>query len=205
MRYIRPAAAIVAALVLVLTGSPAHAGTRERTDAVGDMTARNCFVTPESTPDYVCTWQPVPHRTNGDITFVRVRHLSDRVVVFTRFQRLYRVDGGQALRVRIWLPNGTGRTVHLDRDGGPMSIDMEHSDGEEVVCMGMRHATDWERDTMRVVIPRACLADANWIRVGVRSELWPRQTWPNYYVDEGFRSRPTTSETYGLSGRIYRG
>ena len=129
---------------------------------------------------------------NDDITRLSVRHDAKQVRVVVGFRDLDR-SLEQEVAIHLAVPEARGRILDISRFRGPsgrfMVLRMFHrewrepspeevddcGDSWEVVSGGPCRTTatfDFVRDRVRATVPRRCLREPEWVRVGVRSYGW---------------------------------
>lgn len=185
-----------AALVLVATATvgagatgPASAAIWSQSDASGDVT----YVTP---PDYT-TETLAPGDARDDIVRLRVAHNPRTVTIrlttraMPRIRQLLLADIRTPTRHYGTLPNGAHtEVVRLDGQGG---------------CQVRAEKLDATQFRWQLTIPRACLGNPRWVRVG--AALLVDQTVGSEerdYSDDALRS-DTEPHSLGLSPRIHVG
>lgn len=160
----RHAAVLLTALCLVTTplatAGSAGAETWSRGDARGDV-----VLVPADEDATEVT--PAPTNAAADITRISVRHDARRVVVTLRVRDLR--PGGILGSVRVLTRDRdlTFGSVHTDELRATfLENTTEEGSGEEVECRGDRMSVQPRHGRVRVVIPRSCLGDPRWVRVG---------------------------------------
>ena len=175
------------ALLAVAQAAPALAGSLTVRDATGDM-----WVVEEGSNQP----HPAPHARIGDIERTTYHHTAHRVVVRTRFVELAPVGRRFTLWIGVLDEDRQETTVGVratrrDRDGHTILMD-DH--GRDIAC-DVRHRVRYDRDVVRVVVPRSCLGDPGRLRFSTLSEQWGRRLF-FANLDEG---RPHGSR--GCTGR----
>ncbi|MGA8209735.1 MAG: hypothetical protein WB441_05530 [Nocardioidaceae bacterium] len=175
MRASRPfvsATAVTAACaaVLALGGAPAGAAVPDQ-DTVSGFTVLDARhdVVRGSTESSRVPARPAPRRRQGDVVALTATHGGDRVRVTMRYAELDRLPG--ALTVHTFaFRTDAGRFAELGllaHDGNWAGEPVWTVRGRESEpCAGLRTAIDYRRNTVRVVVPRDCLSDPRWVRVG---------------------------------------
>lgn len=214
MRSTRVLGAMFAALLLLLTSVPAQAQSRIREDTRADVAAQTCDY---SGPRPACSWRAAPRRANGDIIRNTVNHTASRVIVRTKFRMLRKIHGDLHYVVRVRSSDGQWRDIigGWNDVGGGGGAFMVHPDGDESYCADLTQRIDWEHDYIELAMPRSCVRNPAWVRVGARMAVtdYPPglpYTWPDdlvlpSYVDQAYLSVPMTDMSWRLSGRAYRG
>jgi hypothetical protein len=150
---------VVTLIALVAMGSAAHAAKDVQTDATGDM-----IVLPGTTPNDPAA---APQVTAGDIVTVTSNHKAKTLVLTTAF--VERTDEFSGWRVKT--PNGdyfvSLSIFNLPQPtAGLLTLYRQGADEDEV-CRGLRRvALPTTSDSIRVKVPRKCLGDPRWVRVG---------------------------------------
>jgi hypothetical protein len=145
-----------------------------------------------------------PHRRDGDVVNVRLVHATDRIYihldlielnetrregtsgykgstgVYYVFLLLNRADGGNprthGWSLRTGAGHRSGETKLWQGDIGP-----------RIPCEGLVGQFDYERDEVRISIPRTCLDDPEWVQASLRFETYrysPRYTYAEDYWPE---------------------
>lgn len=179
------AAALPAALVAALLAPTAAVADSWRvTDPRGDVAGWH--YDPEPEPCGTSTVVDASDQGNVDITGLGVRHTRRAVVLTTRFRELD-PDQGQMVDLAIRSSTG-GWELDLYRDapgdGGwqtysslnrepkyPDPDDLEECEGFGIVIdvtpCGIGRDVDFAKDLVRLSVPRSCLGNPRWVRVGV--------------------------------------
>ncbi|GAB2865470.1 hypothetical protein [Nocardioides pacificus] len=159
-------AALTAALTvslsvgLALAAAPASADSHVVRDAARDVRSQGI--------DDDVIRRPEPTRTEGDVRSLRVTHGPRNVRLTLRLARLTRVPAAGVVHV-FALRTDEGRRADLGiyvakRDWqGERMWSVEDRDR---ACRGLRTRVDYRADTVRAVVPRRCLSNPAWIRVG---------------------------------------
>jgi hypothetical protein len=144
----------------------------------------------------------MPGARDPDITRVGVRYGKHNVWIRLTLRRLRRAAGADPYKAtrnwtfRIVTPQRGYRffgEVHPDDEGVPL-IDKGN-------CRRAGVRFDYARHVVMTVVPRKCVDDPRWVRVGV---VFQRQPSGSLY-DDAFSSAPPSQESYGtLSRRVYR-
>lgn len=158
------ALAPIAVLTALVGAAPAQAQSRTaydaRHDVVGDREGRETITTPR------------PGRREGDVVEVRTTYAGSALVVVQDYVRLTRPRSGDMSAHFVSVRTNEGLradlTVYVDgrtRDWqGERSWEVAGRDSAR--CAGLRTRIDYTADTVRVRIPRSCLSDPRWVRVG---------------------------------------
>jgi hypothetical protein len=154
------------ALVLALGASllstgTAHAAEEVIRDARGDVVAYDSVTGRE--------WV-APSSANGDILRTRIVHNQHAVLVRVNFRALNRRGDFRSDQLRILTNDSLRREVHLVAGPGFWrgTAWMARPNGREVRC-DITHSIDYANNVVRIRIPRSCLGNPRWVRVGVGS------------------------------------
>jgi len=146
-----------------------------------------------------------PARAYGDIRHMHANHTYDRVAVSLRYRDLTASLG----RVGNYFEFKTGRShFYLDFDHtrkhpDPQSEYFYNETQNTVVdCPGLTVAIERAEDRVRIGMPRSCLDNPKWVRVG--AETW---TGNGYYDDALRRGRSVIGWQFGpvVGPRLTRG
>lgn len=162
MGLVRSVLLVVLGSVLVFRPGGAAADVLVRRDALGDV---------ERSPIGTLAWTPTPTRVEGDITSTRVAHGRRAIWIQVRLRDLTTGSNGNFFLV----------SVRSDRRFRSVTIDAfpDHWDGRAttttargvVVGCPVGHRLDYDRNRLTLRIPRSCLGNPQWVRVGVRSTV----------------------------------
>lgn len=200
----RLAALAGAAALSAGLAAPAHAEQWARTDARGDVTSStNCDAEGSSCTDTIDAAAKQP-----DVLRVVTTHTTDRVKVYARYAEM--TSGG--LRVhqfRVYTNEGVRRrlTVVLD-DGRVVYNQLDRDSGSKVACAGLRRSIDYGANTVALSIPRSCLSNPRWVRVGFGSMIIRdvNDATRGYKSDDALRSGLSASTSDLVLGpRLSRG
>lgn len=182
--HLRPAVTALAVLVGLLAPTAAHAERWAAGDDAADVTGRR--FDPEPTPCGTYTDADASTNTNQDVSRVVVGHLRREIKLVVRFRDLEReVEQDVAVHLsagkRRWLLD-VRRFRDFDADvfqvsaflaRGPYFPESAGECGGTVVVRPMschvRPSLDLQANTLRAVVPRSCLRNPRWVRVGVRA------------------------------------
>ncbi|GAA4101875.1 hypothetical protein ACFFOS_17530 [Nocardioides kongjuensis] len=173
----------------VALAAPAHADRWTYDDAAGDVTH-----TVET--DTSLSIVTAPEQENGDITQVAVDHRRAKLVVDVRTRT--RITGsfmaGVGIRTR-----GHHFLLMSMRAPGMSSTDLMdfNSDGPSERCPGLKRRLVAAKTAIRFTIPRSCLDDPRWVRVGVTLSTLAMFTGESY-DDDGLRTGMTLSSSVGV-------
>lgn len=153
------AVAVLSFALPIAVGSAAHAETWSRTDSAGDVLALSSDVDGAGQRD--------PHNRTADIRRVSVRHAARTVIITLRVRDL---RGGDSMLLGAVATPDERYDLMVMRGSDFRMFMLEPSssepDGAGSTCRGKRleHAT--AQDRIRITIPRSCLGDPAWVRVG---------------------------------------
>lgn len=175
-------AAVLSAVILVAGASSASAENWHAGDPSGDVSA-NTYA-PEPAPCGTWTESVAVDDTITDIVAVAARHRKNVVELRAEFRDLK----GQAQQF-VWFEIETEKKafeVHVDRykTGGKVKADLMPAApppsnvsecGTVAIfqavrpCVGLVADISMKDDLVSVTVPRACLGEPRWVRVGVKS------------------------------------
>ncbi len=191
------AAAAVTVSAAIGTG-PAMAETRTTHDARHDVV--RLAADGPSTAGHV-----VHQRRSGDVISMRTTYGHARVRVTLRYATLAPVTSKKRQVVHIV----TLRTDTGHRSNVSLVVSRNQSQGQRLFerddsisrCRGLHTRVDYHRDRVRFSIPRACLSNPRWVRVGggggVLTDRW-------LYADD-VSSKGTVQDDLVLGPRVHRG
>ena len=167
MRFVRSAILADAAAAVVLAPTVADADTFRHTDAVGDVYAN---------VGEVDTYAPAPDRAIGDVVSNTIKHKKRAVLLRLGYRDL--VNNGEInTHVFFIRTNKFVRTVRLyatsANPGGKAVMTKGHD--KKVRCHVRRHI-DYSLNTATVVVPRSCLDNPRWVKVGMGSVMFSGTT-----------------------------
>lgn len=148
---------------MVHTAFTAQAQQLERTDATGDVVLRD----PDSNAVSV-----EPDWANGDIVGLRVNHGPHRVKARLTFDRLSRDVGAIFHHFEIRTPRQVYRPEVLTNEGEWQGDVELWTPSRLKECKGLKHDVDYAKDVVRVWVPRRCLGDPRWVRIGAATSTW---------------------------------
>lgn len=110
------------------------------------------------------TLTPAPNVADPDIVRTRINHGRNRLVVRMKLREAQARPHMQVVYVRT----GKHRFEIVSGIGGglPKSVDITRGNGRTVSCDGADVTYDRARDLLTTVVPRSCLANPRWVRVG---------------------------------------
>lgn len=153
------------ALLAALVGAaPAQAQSRTaydaRHDVVGDLDGRETITTPR------------PEQREGDVVRVRTTYAGKALVVVQHYARLSRPRTGDLSAHFVSVRTDEGREADLTTYVDGRTRDWQGETVWDVAghasarCAGLHTRIDYTADTVRVRIPRSCLSNPRWVRVG---------------------------------------
>ncbi|MGZ4493091.1 MAG: hypothetical protein ACXVWU_00190 [Nocardioides sp.] len=139
---------------------------------------------------------------NSDITSVRVRHTTGRVIVRTNFVSLAQNGQGVVLEAAIRTDEGLRRNAWVVKDPAKAGyvVVLHKPTGAAVGCSGLTGSIDWAGDAVVVSVPRSCLSAPRWVRVAVGAGNYGDSTRRSYLDMAG-----TTGHSLTFTGRIRKG
>lgn len=152
------AIALIATAALTLTPAAAQAERQRVRDAHNDVVAIKHG-----------RQTPAPDVPNADIHTLVTMHTRTTVELRAKYADLDRTFGLIAL---FRTPTqGQFSMILFDAGPGPAQVILMNDQDEEVDCPGLKHRVDVDRDLAVVQIPRGCLRDPAWVRIGAGSSL----------------------------------
>lgn len=179
----------------VLLAAPAQADRWTYDDAVGDVTQL-------VETDTSLSVQSVPEQANGDIVQVAVDHRRSKVVIDIRTRT--RITGafiaGVELRTR-----GHHFALMWMRAPGANSAELMDFNSKDLTvrCGDLKRRFVAGRTGIRLSVPRTCLDDPRWVRVGATLSTFGLVTGQSM-DDDGLRTGTTLSGASGKSPKIRR-
>lgn len=179
----------------VALAAPAQADRWTYDDVVGDVTQL-------VETDTSLSVESVPERANGDIVQVAVEHRRSKVVIDIRTRT--RITGafiaGIELRTRghhfalMWMrAPGANSTELMDFNSKDLTVR----------CRDLKRRLVAGRTAIRLSVPRTCLDDPRWVRVGATLSTFDLLTGQSM-DDDGLRTGTTLSGASGKSPKIKR-
>lgn len=183
----RIAYAVAGALALALLApTAAHADRWSVTDEAGDV--EGWHYSPEPEPCGTDTVVDGAEQANEDITRLGVRHTRRSVIITTRFREL---DPGLEQLVPMYVRTNLGGwwldVIRFESRPGkwrtftflgeepdyPDPDDFDECGGAGIIIADeacrMPREVDFDRDRVRLVVPRTCLGNPRWARVGAEA------------------------------------
>lgn len=192
MKLIR-CVAVLAATALLALPTAAHADSAVGLDARGDVQ----YVTSTDTSTVVAA----PDRTQGDISAVKITHGTNNVRVLLRFRELNR--SGFIEHDYLFRTANRVRILSIEAKAGSWNgrATMRNGHGIKVRCSVTR-TIDYAANTVLVVVPRSCLGDPRWVRVGAGTIT--SYDGSKIFFDDGGRPAGPLGDNLTLSPRVYR-
>jgi hypothetical protein len=147
---------------------------------------------------------PEPGVVNGDTLRTRMAHTDYRVTVTIGFADLRR-KGSRGEFVRIRTNEGVRRSLSLTAGPGNWAGTalLERADGTDVSC-SVGSSIDYAANVVRLQVPRTCLSNPRWVRLGIAS-YWERgDDNDTLYVDDALVDGPWNGNYVKLSDRKIR-
>lgn len=197
VRSLALAATALPALVsaLVLAPLPAFADTVTTQDAAQDVVTQG--ISDDEATD------PAPDRVEGDALSMRVLHGPRNVRINLHSAKLTRSKDLTAVHAFAFRTNA-GRYAELTvyvTDGDWQGQDTWTVDGTDRTCRGLHTYVSYASGTVRLVVPRTCLSNPAWVRVGGGSGFLEgdRLYADDVHLDGSIEDRPQ------LGQRVRRG
>jgi hypothetical protein len=180
---------IAVAVVVPLLPATAYANRYSHGDAVGDVA---------STVGQSDTYTPAPERVEGDVISSSVKHGARTVVMTLAYRDLgdspeidehvYFVHTSKMNRVVRLFANSTN-------PGGKAVL--TKANGKKVRCHVRRHI-DYNLNTAKVIVPRSCLGQPRWVKVGMGSVMFSAagDTGP-VWIDDALSTGTNGHPVYG--------
>ena len=163
MKLSRSLVAVAVAAVVPLLPAAAYADRHTVTDAAGDVA---------STVGQSDTYTPAPDRVEGDIVSSTVKHGARKVVMTLRYRDL---STSTEVDEHVFFVHTSKMTrvvrlfANASNPGGKAVLTKAH--GKKVRChVGRR--IDYNLNTATVMVPRSCLGQPRWVKVGMGSVLF---------------------------------
>ncbi len=209
MTFLRPASLIVSALAACAAGAaftavPASATTappeHPHSVTVHDAT-HDVLRGPADSSRPPTT--AAARRRQGDVTSMRVVHGEHRVRTTLHYAKLSRVSRSTMVHVFAFrAPSGVRADLAvLAKAGSWKGESFWDVDGKpRATCPGLRSRIDYGADTVRVSVPRNCLDDPRWVRVGGGGGA---MVGKRLYADDANRDG-RIGDDVALGARVYR-
>lgn len=169
-------AALTAAALLVPTA--AHAGKSVHRDAVGDVVSL-------SIEDESEELTPAPDQKRGDVTRTVANHRAKRVVFKVKMRELPRRASMHGVSTRIVTKQ---RSYSLDIfrvPGFGKDAILSTRRGKVIECEGLSHTRNDKRRTISFSVPRSCIGNPRWVRLG--AGVFHMSNGTKAFVDESHR------------------
>jgi hypothetical protein len=178
----------------VALAAPAHADRWTYDDAVGDVT--HMIETPTS-----MSIETVPEQTNGDVTQVAVDHRRTKVVIelYTRA----RITGAFGINAVVRTPGQHYMLMSFRMPGMGGTQLMTLSDEPDRRCTGLKRKLIADKTAVRLTVPRSCIGDPRWVRVGATLSTFGLFTGEGYDDDALRTASPLFGKT-AMSPKIRR-
>ncbi len=150
---------MLTAAALAAAPLPAHAASITTSDAARDVVSQ---------ADDQGPTQPEPLRAEGDVLSMRVTHGNRAVRIRLQAAQLTR-DPQQTMAHVFALRTNEGRRADLSIyvDGSRWQGQRWWTvDGRERSCRDVRTHIDYQAETVTATVPRRCLSNPRWVRVG---------------------------------------
>ncbi|QIK65961.1 hypothetical protein G7072_06080 [Nocardioides sp. HDW12B] len=190
---LRRAAAATAGLAAVLStvavAAPASAEVFGHTDPARDVTAID---------------GPRPGVTNGDIRGVRFEHARRNVTLRATFRDLAREGAGLQQYVFVETPVTSYQFLVVAGPGGWRGEFIPF--GDDAGCGGTEFKLDYGRDVFTLSLPRGCVGNPQWVKVGLATVTgFAQEGSEQVLVDDALqRGFAFNQETITLSPRLSR-
>jgi len=134
---------------------------------------------------------PAPRERATDITRTVVDHRTDRLVVRARARHLVRTDH-RLLVGEVMTSQGQRFTLVVDYSTQPIDsrVSLQRfSSGREVRCPGTSWSVSRRTDEVAASVPRSCLDQPRWVRVGLALSAAPRSLRSSWTDDSRTHGR----------------
>jgi len=184
-------------VALALVATPAQARTHVERDAARDIVSMDANST--GAPD-----RPAPRRREGDVRSLRTVHGPHRIHVTLRSDRLARVKQTWGVHIfRFRTSNGRSADLTMLVSDGRWQGERSWTiDDHERRCRGLHTRVNYQRDTVTAVIPRRCLGNPRWVRVGGGTGLLHAG---RLYADDATLDGKVHEDDVRLGPRVRRG
>jgi hypothetical protein len=174
------AVVVPVALLGAVTAQPATADTWRGHDAKGDVRAFDFDISSDC--EELTPRGPVPQDERRDITGLAVDHGLDTVVVTASLRDVVRRDRQTSYQFVVRTPDRTYEVQVYAGPGGQTGVDLASVravrdpdfpecspilESHDRTCDTLVADLDPGADTLTATIPRSCLGDPRWVRVGV--------------------------------------
>jgi len=184
------ATALTATVLSALVGlaGPASADRVIHRDARHDV-MKATFASAELTP--------APRRREGDVTRAMIDHRFRRVVLKLRYAELTRSSTHIEIAQLRTSERRTFGLVLFGVEGEGDQVQLFGPDGPG--CKGLWSEVDYRENTIKLSVPRRCLDNPEWVRVGVG---FITSTPKTVFLDDALSSRVRNELT--MTRRLYR-
>lgn len=169
----------------VALAAPAHADRWTYDDAVGDVTHMVETATSLSV-------ETAPEQANGDITQTVIQHRGTKVVVELRTRTP--ITGAFGVNAAVRTPDQRYLVMSVRMPGMGGTHLMTLADKPDRRCKGLKRKLVAGKTAVRLTIPRSCIGDPRWVRVGAGLTTFGLFTGESY-DDDGLR---TASPLFGM-------
>jgi hypothetical protein len=190
IRLARAAVPALAGLALIAVPATAHAQTYRHTDARKDVVR---------VTDSADRHRLAPRVQDADITKVRFTHAGSTVTARLSLRKV--TDRTNYLVGSLRTPKGRFDVMATVDTG---EITLLTGSGRTVACADASVHASKPKDQVTLRIPRSCLGDPRWVRVGV-GVVVVKSSAATYFADDALRSRAINDSRLTLSPRVRRG
>ena len=204
--FSRALATLSGVAALTLAGSaPASAAYWSHVDAVGDVVSQTDTYDEETGQGQEGEPITEPDNTDTDVTRVIVNHRTHQTVLKVRLRDITARSGFVVYDIRT----DTRRYSVMQRLGTAQmfpAFDFTRSNGDRVRCTGVERSVDRVANHATVRIPRRCLGDPRWLRIGVGVAKFDAESENSFtfWADDALRAA-LVRDSLGLSPRVRRG
>jgi hypothetical protein len=192
----RAALPALAAAALVLLPAVAHADTLTKTDAAGDVLTEGGSASTAGTLD--------PTRTNGDITRSVITHGPSNLKV-----KLVHRDLAKVGRIITVISVKTDKAKNFRRfeivaaPGRYYGTVVVHNKADKKVSCKTTRKIDYAANTTLLTIPRRCLGNPRWVRVGA-GVITTDNGFGSIYGDDARTNGTVGGEDPVFSNKVFR-
>ncbi|KQZ70077.1 hypothetical protein ASD66_10385 [Nocardioides sp. Root151] len=203
MHKIIGAALALATTVCLTAGtiSSAHAEKVVHRDARGDVLKVHW----NDSEDDALT--PAPNAQDSDIIRTVVDHRHDNLFVTMVFRDLRGSSALQAFGIAVLTDDNLRRDVFVSRDrrtGAQGEKEMTTRAGTTVKCPRLAIRIDYTAKAVRFRVPRSCLGNPRWVRVGAASIRIVNST-ETFYLDDAILTGKYRDAGPAYGARVHRG
>ncbi|MDP3891552.1 hypothetical protein [Nocardioides sp.] len=184
-------AAVALAVTALLVPTAAHAGKSVHRDAVGDV---------GSFTDESENFTTLPGQKVGDVVRSVGKHKGKRVSFSVKMRALPKTKHSHGVVTRIVTNK---KTYFADAHSAPgLGSDVFLTrNGKLIDCAGMRHKRSAKRNTITLSVPRSCLGNPRWVKLG-GGVYWLKGN--KSFVDESHRTSIQEGKDLAVGPRIRR-